>query len=56
VTEEEEQPEPEVHDAGPAAEGPADPEGTSGAEEGINPLAPEGYDPNGDGPTTLTED
>jgi len=47
---------PEVRDSGPPADGPADPERTSGAEEGINPLAPEGYDPDGEGPTISTED
>ena len=47
--------EAEVKDAGPLAEGPADPEGTSGAEEGLNPLAPESYEPEGEGPTTSTE-
>jgi hypothetical protein len=47
---------PEVHDAGPPAEGPAEPEGTSGAEEGVSPLAPEAYDAEGEGPTTSTED
>jgi uncharacterized protein len=46
----------EVKNAGPPAEGPADPEGTSGAEEGLNPLAPESYEPEGEGPTTSTED
>jgi uncharacterized protein len=45
-----------VKDAGPPAEGPADPEGTSGAEEGLNPLAPESYEPEPEGPTTSTED
>jgi uncharacterized protein len=48
--------EPEVEDAGPPAEGPAEPEGTSGAEEGLNPLAPESYEPEPEGPTTSTED
>jgi uncharacterized protein len=48
--------EAEVKDAGPPAEGPADPEGTSGAEEGLNPLAPESYEPEPEGPTTSTED
>jgi hypothetical protein len=47
---------PEVKDAGPPAEGPADPEGTSGAEEGISPLAPEAYDGDAEGPTQSTED
>jgi carbon monoxide dehydrogenase subunit G len=46
----------EVKDAGPPAEGPADPEGTSGAEEGLNPLAPESYEREPKGPTTSTED
>jgi len=46
----------EVKDAGPPAEGVADPAGTSGAEEGINPWAPEAYDPDGEGPTTSTDD
>ena len=47
---------PEPKDSGPPAEGPADPEGTTGAEEGLNPLAPESYEPEGEGPTTSTED
>ena len=46
---------PEVKDAGPPAEDVADPEGTSGAEEGISGLAPEAYDPEGEGPTQSTE-
>jgi uncharacterized protein len=46
----------EVKDAGPPAEGPAGPEGTSGAGEGLNPLAPESYEPEPEGPTTSTED
>jgi uncharacterized protein len=47
---------PEPKDSGPPAEGPADPEGTSGAEEGLNPWAPESYEPEPEGPTTSTED
>jgi hypothetical protein len=31
-------------------------EGSSGAEEGVSPLAPEAYDPDAEGPTTSTED
>ena len=31
-------------------------EGSSGAEEGLSPLAPEAYDPDAEGPTTSTED
>ncbi len=46
---------PEVSDAGPPADGPADPEGSSGAEEGLNPWAPESYDADPQGPTTSTE-
>ena len=47
---------PEVKDSGEPAEGVADPEGTSGAEEGLNPWAPDAYDAEGEGPTTSTED
>ena len=47
---------PEVKDAGPPAEGIADPEGSSGAEEGMNPWAPQSYEPKPEGPTTSTED
>jgi hypothetical protein len=46
---------PEFKDAGEPAEGPADPEGSSGAEEGLSPWAPESYDAEADGPTTSTE-
>jgi hypothetical protein len=49
-------PEPEDEDAGETADGPAEPEGSSGAEEGLSPWAPESYDPEGEGPTTSTED
>jgi uncharacterized protein len=47
---------PQPRDSGPPAEGRADPEGTSGGEEGLNPLAPESYEPEPEGPTTSTED
>jgi len=47
---------PEVKDAGAPAEGTADAEGSSGAEEGLNPWAPESYDADAEGPTTSTED
>jgi len=47
---------PELKDAGEPADGPADPEGSSGAEEGLNPWAPQSYDAEGEGPTTSTED
>ncbi|MFL6014552.1 MAG: hypothetical protein ACJ74P_09750 [Gaiellaceae bacterium] len=49
------QTDPEVKHAGPPAEGVADPEGTSGAEDGISPLAPEAYDEDADGPTQSTD-
>ena len=42
---------PELKDYGPPAEGVADPEGSSGAEEGISPLAEEGYTDGPQGPT-----
>ena len=35
---------------------PAEEEGTSGADEGISPWSPEGYDEDPEGPTTSTED
>jgi hypothetical protein len=47
---------PGLKDAGEPAEGPAEPEGSSGAEEGLNPWAPDSYEPEPDGPTTSTED
>jgi hypothetical protein len=47
---------PELKDAGEPADGPADPEGSSGAEEGLNPWAPDAYDAGAEGPTTSTED
>jgi carbon monoxide dehydrogenase subunit G len=50
---------PAAKDAGPPPEStPAtEPqEGTSGAEEGLNPLAPESYESDPQGPTTSTED
>jgi hypothetical protein len=46
---------PELQDAGPPAEGVAEPEGSSGAEEGISPLAPESYSEEPEGPTTSTD-
>jgi hypothetical protein len=47
---------PEVRDAGEPADGPAEPEGSSRAEEGLSPWAPEAYDADPDGPTTSTQD
>jgi uncharacterized protein len=49
----------DVDDYGEPAESTpgAEPEtGTSGADEGVNPLAPETYEPHPEGPTTSTED
>ena len=46
---------PVLKDAGPPAEGVADPEGSSGAEEGIAPWHPEAYDEDPEGPTTVTD-
>jgi carbon monoxide dehydrogenase subunit G len=49
----------DVDDYGEPAETSPDPEpetGTSGADEGVNPLAPETYEPEPEGPTTSTED
>jgi hypothetical protein len=51
----------ELQDAGPPAEvtpeaDPAAGEGASGAEEGISPLHPEGYEPSPEGPTRSTGD
>ena len=49
----------DVKDYGEASEGSPDPEpetGTSGADEGVSPLAPETYEPEPEGPTTSTED
>jgi carbon monoxide dehydrogenase subunit G len=39
-----------------AANSPEPDSGTSGADEGISPLAPETYEPEPEGPTTSTED
>ena len=47
---------PDPKDAGEPAEGAAHPEGSSGAEEGLSPLAPEPYSEDDEGPTTSTED
>jgi uncharacterized protein len=47
---------PELKDSGPPAEGIADPEGSSGSEEGIAPWAPESYSEDPEGPTQTTED
>jgi hypothetical protein len=48
--------EPDLKDAEPPAEGVADPEGSSGAEEGIAPWAPESYSDEPVGPTQTTDD
>jgi uncharacterized protein len=49
----------DVTDYGPPAESTPEPKpetGTSGADEGISPLAPETYEPAPEGPRTSTED
>jgi uncharacterized protein len=49
----------DLKDYGDPAESSPDPEpdaGSSGAEEGVAPLAPETYEPESEGPTTSTED
>jgi carbon monoxide dehydrogenase subunit G len=49
----------DVDDYGEPAESSPDGEpeaGTSGADEGVSPLAPETYEPEPEGPTTSTED
>ena len=47
---------PELKDAGEPADGIADPEGSSGAEEGVSPWAPEAYSEDAEGPTTSTDE
>jgi hypothetical protein len=49
----------DVDDYGEPAESTPEPEpesGTSGADEGVSPLAPETYEAEPEGPTTSTED
>jgi uncharacterized protein len=49
----------DLDDYGEPAETTPDPEpetGTSGADEGVSPLAPETYEPEPEGPTTSTKD
>ena len=47
---------PNLKDAGEPAEDVADPEGSSAADEGLSPWAPEAYEEGAEGPTTSTED
>jgi hypothetical protein len=47
---------PDLKDAGEPAEGTADPEGSSGAEEGMSPWASEAYSEEAEGPTTSADD
>jgi uncharacterized protein len=47
---------PELKDSGSPAEGVADPEGSSAAEEGLAPWAPESYSDDPEGPTTSTDE
>jgi hypothetical protein len=49
----------ELDDYGEPAQTSPDPEpetGTSGADEGVSPFAPETYEPEPEGPTTSTKD
>jgi hypothetical protein len=47
---------PEVKDSGePADDVPADPEGTSGAEEGLSPWSPESYSEEREGEAGSTD-
>jgi uncharacterized protein len=53
------EPASDLKDYGPPAEGTPEPEpeaGSSGADEGVSPLAPESYEPEPEGPTTSTKD
>jgi uncharacterized protein len=50
-TEAQPQTDTELKDYGPPAEGVADPEGSSGADEGISPLSEESYSDDPQGPT-----
>lgn len=47
---------PEVKDVGEPPEETAAPEGSSGAEQGLSPWAPEAYSDEPAGPTTSTAD
>ena len=53
------EPASDLKDYGPPAESTSEPEpeaGSSGADEGVSPLAPESYEPEPEGPTTSTKD
>jgi uncharacterized protein len=53
------EPASDLKDYGEPAESSPEPEppaGSSGADEGVSPLAPEGYEPEPEGPTTSTAD
>ena len=57
MSDEELHPDPDVEGRRPARRGARPtPEGSSGAEEGISPWAPEAYDDEGEGPTSSTEE
>ena len=47
---------PELKDAGPPSDGIADPEGSSGAEEGLSPWDDESYTNDPDGPSQVAGD
>ena len=52
-----EESEPELLDAGPPAEdAPGDPEGSSGAEEGLSPLDDDSYADDPEGPSQVAGD
>ena len=47
---------PELKDAGPPADGIADPEGSSGAEDGLSPWDDESYSDDPEGPSQVAGD
>jgi hypothetical protein len=47
---------PELKDAGPPAQGIADPEGSSGAEDGLSPWDDESYSDDPEGPSQVAGD
>jgi hypothetical protein len=47
---------PELKDAGPPADGIADPEGSSGAEDGLSPWDDDSYENDPQGPSQVAGD
>jgi hypothetical protein len=47
---------PSLRDAGPPAEGIADPEGSSGAEDGLSPWDDDSYSDDPEGPSQVAGD